>query len=238
MAALLCFNRCVFVSVIKCVDCVGNFGEFAHRDSGISESGDFFYATGIEYRRSIVGHHSHSSSRPAHHQNLHQKFFSDDNNQSAENPIQSGHSTNKLELSSLSMNKPRRQRLGDKHNVSSRHKYIVGQISFLVSFEGGIVRGRSFVRGIVRRSRIKNIGVSIEYKLLTLYRSSIIFSCVIVIFPSFSLFHGFRASASPGRSGSSWGSRNSSLICPTYWPKLKKSGTALAGSTGPNVDWL
>jgi hypothetical protein len=70
-------------------------------------------------------------------------FFFDDNNKAPRNQIIVINSfNNKRELSSLSMNKPRRQRSGDKHNVASRRKYIVGQISFLVSFEGGIVRRR------------------------------------------------------------------------------------------------
>jgi hypothetical protein len=45
---------------------------------------------------------------------------------------------------------------------------------------------------------------------------------VIVILVLAFRFCGSRASASPGRSGSNRGSRNSSPICPTYWLKLKK----------------
>ena len=70
----------------------------------------------------------------------------------------------------------------------------------------------SFEGGIVRRSRIKTIGVS---KLLTPYRSSIVFSRMIVILVLFS-------SCIPWVQALRQGSRKSSPICPTYWPKLKK----------------
>jgi hypothetical protein len=110
-------------------------------------------------------------------------FFSNDNNKEPRNQIIIINSFNKL--SSLSM----RTNQGDQWTNTTWHrganilwgKYRSGYCSKEVSFEGSFVVRESKTGTEYRIIELSNIGVSIESKLLTPYRSSVIFSRMIVI---------------------------------------------------------